>query len=179
MTAPPFVISRLTDEAQAAALHALVQGVFGALKIDPPSSMLRETVADVAARLRRETCFVARAEGRLIGSVFCVVAFSSEVDTGSRQENASTQDSRAGAALYIGRLAVAPDWRRRGVAGALIEAAKDEARRLGARRMTLKARIALADNVALFRRHGFAVVAEETHSGYTHPTSYAMELVLK
>ena len=157
MSAPAFVVSRATDAAEAPALHALVQGVFGALKIDPPSSMLKETVADVAARLSAETCFVARAEGGLIGGVFCVPQ---------------------GDALYIGRLAVAPPWRRRGVAGALIEAAKGEAGRIGARRMTLKARIALADNVALFRRHGFVIVAEETHPGYRRPTSYAMELLL-
>ena len=41
--------------------------------------------------------------------------------------------------------------------------------------MTLKARISLESNVALFRRHGFVIVAEETHAGYPRPTSYAME----
>jgi ribosomal protein S18 acetylase RimI-like enzyme len=75
-------------------------------------------------------------------------------------------------------LAVAPDWRRRGLAGALVDAAKAEARRVGARRMTLKARISLASNVELFRRHGFVIVAEETHAGFPAPTSYAMELAL-
>ena len=31
---------------------------------------------------------------------------------------------------------------------------------------------------ALFRRHGFVITAEETHAGYSAPTSYAMEYAL-
>ena len=150
-------VVRLTDPARVAELHALVHGVFGALRIDPPSSVLRETVADFAARLASETCFAVEADGRLIASIFC---------------------APDGDALYVGRLAVAPDWQRRGIASALIDAAKDEARRVGARRVTLGARISLPGNVALFRRHGFAVVRATCHPGFTMPTSYDMELVL-
>jgi GNAT superfamily N-acetyltransferase len=152
-----YAVSRLTDAARIPELHLLVQGAFGVLAIDPPSSVLKETVADFAARLACETVLVAEADRRLIGSVFC----------------APQRD-----ALYVGRLAVAPDWRRRGVAGALIEAARNEARRIGAKRITLRARIALPDNVALFRRHGFVIVGEESHPGFTVPTSYAMALTI-
>jgi len=150
-------VRRFTDAARADELLALVRGAFRDLPIDPPSSVLKETAADFAARLACEAAFVIEADGRLVGSVFC---------------------APRGDALYVGRLAVAPDWRRRGVAAALIEAAKAEARRNGARRITLKARIALASNIALFRRHGFAIIAEETHRGFAAPTSYEMEFRL-
>lgn len=150
-------VTRFTDERRLAELHAFVLGVFGALDITPRSSMLKESVADFAERFRGDAIFIAQTSEALIGSIFC---------------------SPDGDALYIGRLAVAPEWRRRGVASALVDAAKDEARRIGAKRITLGARIALPGNVALFRRHGFVVVREACHPGFTTPTSYDMELAL-
>jgi predicted N-acetyltransferase YhbS len=154
---PGYAVRRFTDPSRVEELLALVHGAFRDLAIDPPSSALKETAADFATRLKSENCFVIEADGALVGSVFC-----------ARQQDA----------LYIGRLTVAPAFRRRGVASALIGAAKTEARRCGATRITLKARIALAGNVALFSRHGFVVVAEETHQGFAAPTSYAMEFRL-
>lgn len=152
-----FTIRRCTDQSRAGELLAFTQLVFGALVIDPPSSVLKETEADFAARIGSETCLVIERDGALIASVFCVPK---------------------GDALYISRLAVAPQWRRRGLASALIEAAEAEARRSGAARMTLGARLSLPDNIALFRRHGFAVVAQTCHPGFSRPTSADMELRL-
>ena len=150
-------IRRCTDISRAREVHAFTQAIFGALDIDPPSGVLKETEADFAARLRDETCFIVEDDGRLVASVFC---------------------RHDGDALYVGRLAVHPDWRRRGIANAVMEAAKTEARRIGAKRVTLGCRIALTSNLALFRSHGFVVVGHETHAGFSAPTSYDMELRL-
>ena len=152
-----YSIQRFGDAARLDELHSFVHDAFRDLPIDPPSSVLKETPAHFAERLRTDTIFAASASGQLIGSIFC---------------------TPKPAELYIGRLAVRPDWRRRGVASALVDAAKDEAQRRGAKRMTLGARIALPGNVALFRRHGFVVARETRHEGFTTPTSYDMELVL-
>jgi predicted N-acetyltransferase YhbS len=150
-------ITRCADAARAGELLALAHRAFGDLPIDPPSGVLQETAADFATRLASETCFVVESDGQLIASVFCAVD---------------------GDALYVGRLAVHPDWRRRGIANRLMETAKAEAHRIGAKRITLGCRIALAGNLALFRSHGFVVVAETCHPGFTTPTSYDMELRL-
>jgi ribosomal protein S18 acetylase RimI-like enzyme len=155
--AASFEIRRCSDVSRADELHVFTQGVFGVLDIDPPSSALKETAADFSARLKDETCFIVEVDGRLVASIFCAVD---------------------GDALYIGRLAVAPAFRRRGLANALMEVAKAEARRRGAKRITLGARISLPGNVALFRHHGFVVVRETCHPGFTTPTSYDMELPL-
>lgn len=152
-----FEVQRCTDVSRAREIHAFTQAIFGTLDIDPPSSVLKETDADFAARLADETCFIVEADGKLAGSIFCAVK---------------------GDALYIGRLAVAPEQRRRGIANILIEAAKDEAKRRGFARLSLGARIMLPGNVALFRSHGFVIVREICHPGFTSPTSYDMELAL-
>jgi predicted N-acetyltransferase YhbS len=152
-----YAIGTFNDASRLKELHSFVQNAFRDLPIDPPSSSMKETVADFAARLAVDTIFVASADSALIGSVFC-----------TPKEDA----------LYIGRLAVRSDWRRRGVAGGLVDAAKAEARRREAKRITLGARIALPGNVALFRRHGFVVLRETCHPGFATPTSYDMELRL-
>jgi GNAT superfamily N-acetyltransferase len=153
----PFAVRRAGASDTPEALLALVQAAFRDLPIEPPSGVVKETVADFSMRLAEQTVFVAQAGDGLVGAIFCI--------------------PREGA-LYVGRLAVHPPWRRRGVAGALLDAAKAEARRIGARRMTLNTRIMMPGNVALFQKHGFVVTGQGTHPGFTAPTFYTMALLM-
>ena len=123
-------------------LLALVHGAFAGLQ--PPSSVLNETIDDVARRLREGFALVARADGRLIGSVFA---------------------ARQGDALYLARLAVAPAWRKQGVGRALVEASAAEARAMGLERLTLRVRQNLPGNRAYFEKLGFAVTGEGQDPG--------------
>jgi N-acetylglutamate synthase-like GNAT family acetyltransferase len=77
--------------------------------------------------------------------------------------------------LYVGRLAVHPDWRGQGLAKRLIAAAEAEARKRGLARLFLSTRLVLVDNRKLFAACGFVETSEEAHPGYAWPTFVNME----
>ena len=151
----PFEPRRLTasDAAAAAAVIRIAFADQGAVT-DPPSSALRETAEIVADKLGSGGGAGLDYEGALIG----VVLWTPEED-----------------ALYLGRLAVAPAWRGRGLAGRLIDAAEAEARRRGFRLLRLRARLELPMNRRLFALRGFVEVAALAHPGYSRPTIAVME----
>jgi GNAT superfamily N-acetyltransferase len=115
----------------------LVHAAFAGL--EPPSSVLRDTVSDFAHRLQTESALIAQVGDEIVGSVFCACQ---------------------GDALYLTRMAVAADWRRCGVGSALLRFAADEARRMGGARLTLRVRQSLPDNRSYFERRGFVVTGE-------------------
>ena len=78
-------------------------------------------------------------------------------------------------ALYIGRLSVHPEHRRRGIARALVGAAEQQARQGGLTRLTLGVRLELEDNRRLFRSCGFEDVSFHRHEGHREPTWALME----
>jgi len=142
MTQPAFQIQRWTTPERLDGLLAAVHHAFR--ELEPPSSVLSETLADLALRFGRETFLVALAGETIVGSVFC----------------ARKDDS-----LYLTRLAVLPAWRRHGVGGALMRGTEDEARRIGARRLTLRVRKSLPINLAYFAGLGFIVTGEGQDPG--------------
>ncbi len=87
---------------------------------------------------QRERFLVAMTED---GALMGYLCFSSILDEGS-----------------IDNIAVAPQWRRQGAAGALMNAALDRARTLALSFITLEVRETNAAAIALYKKHGYAEV---------------------
>jgi ribosomal protein S18 acetylase RimI-like enzyme len=121
---------------------------------NPPSSALRETAATITAHLEKGGGAVLERDGVVVGTVLW------EEEDG---------------ALYVSRVSVNPDYRRQGVARALMDEAEREARRQGFSRMTLGVRLELEENRRLFRSCGFEELEFRSHEGFTEPTWVLME----
>jgi ribosomal protein S18 acetylase RimI-like enzyme len=147
---------RAAQMGDAAAIADLVRLAFSAQSrpTNPPSSALRETAATIAEHLARGGGAVLERGDVIVG----VVLWAVEED-----------------ALYISRLSVNPEYRRQGIARALVDEAEREARRRGLPRMTLGVRLELDDNRRLFRSCGFEDVSLRSHEGFSEPTWVMME----
>jgi [ribosomal protein S18]-alanine N-acetyltransferase len=99
-------------------------------------------------------CFVARGDGGVVG--FC--SFWRVLDE-----------------LHVNNLAVLPEWRRGGVATALLQFVLSEGARLGAHRATLEVRRSNDAARMLYERFGFTV-AGIRHGYYTKPVEDALVL---
>lgn len=111
---------------------------------------MSETAETIAAAFADHSVIVAETGRRLVG---CLLA------------------TPQGENLYLGRLAVHPDFRRHGIAHRLLAEAERHARATGARALTLGVRIALPENFRYFAAHGFREIGREAHPGFDHPTS--------
>lgn len=142
------------EDAQLADVFALVHRCFAYMdgRIDPPSSLHRMTVADIARKCRDGEVWSLGAP-----PVACVLLTP-------RPE-----------CLYLGKLAVDPQWRGQGLARRLVDLAADRARVLGRSRLELETRVELVENHAAFSRLGFVKTATSSHPGYDRPTSIIMQ----
>jgi ribosomal protein S18 acetylase RimI-like enzyme len=77
--------------------------------------------------------------------------------------------------LYLGRLSVLPDFRRQGVAQALVKYVECKAAQMGIRKVQLSVRITLVNNRAFFEKLGYRVISRHSHRGYTEPTFVTLE----
>jgi ribosomal protein S18 acetylase RimI-like enzyme len=138
------------------AVAALIRAAFADLPVvpDPPPSALRETAAGVIERLQAGGGAGAEALGALVGAILWVPA-----DDG----------------LYVSRVSVQSDWRRRGIAQALLARAEDAATQAGLPRLWLSVRLALPGNRRLFAAAGYVETERHAHPGYSMPTFVDME----
>lgn len=142
-------LRRLGPDDEMAPVHALLTGAFAYMDgvIDPPSSMTRMTPADLAAEAGRAELWV------LDGPLACMI-LTDKGDT-----------------LYLGKLAVAGEWRGTGLARAMIDHALTRAKALGRPSVTLQTRVELTDNHRAFQALGFVETGRTAHAGYGRPTS--------
>jgi ribosomal protein S18 acetylase RimI-like enzyme len=110
--------------------------------LEPPSSALDETVEDTRRAIDAGGAAIARVDEEAVGSV----RFLPRDDY-----------------LYVGRLAVLPAYRGRGIAAALMAFMEEQTRLLGLPEMRVEVRLSLPGNVAFFRRLGFRTVSEQPH----------------
>ena len=142
--------------AESAEVARIMRTAFSDLRgrIRPESAALKETAVSVAGLIQRGRVYVADWRGRLVG---CVNA-ARELDH-----------------VYLGRLSVLPEYRRRGIADRLVKAVEDYARESGVGTVLLRVRIALPENQAFFRARGYRETGREAHPGFDHPTSIRMQ----
>lgn len=137
------------------ALLGLILRSFAAMegRIDPPSSAHSLSVESLRRRAREEIGYLIALEDKPIACLFC----KAELD-----------------ALYLGKLAVDPDFQGKGLGRLLLAAAEDLALSLGLSHLRLETRIELTENHECFRRWGFEKTAENSHPGYDRTTSIEM-----
>jgi GNAT superfamily N-acetyltransferase len=130
------------------ALFALMKRAFASMegRIDPPSSLHKMTVQDLATH---------KGEVWVIGQP-------------ARAAMVLTQKPHA---LHLGRLSVDPPWQGKGYAHILISHAQSRAIALGLPALELQSRIELVENHAIFFALGFGQSGATTHEGYDNPTS--------
>jgi ribosomal protein S18 acetylase RimI-like enzyme len=149
-------IVRRAEASDAAVLADLVRLAFSTQSrpTTPPPGAVKETAATIAEHLSRGGGAVIEDGKTIIGAVFW------------NQEDGG---------LYIGRLSVHPEYRRRGIASALMAEAEREARRRGLSLLRLGVRLALDDNRRFFASCGFVETTLHRHEGSSEPTWVMME----
>lgn len=148
---------RAVPDEDLAPLLALVRRAFAGMegRIDPPSSVHRLTVQDIARQ-------AAEGEVWVLGAPPVACLFL----------------TRQADALYLSKLAVDPGAQRQGHGARLVGVAAARARALGLARLRLQTRAELAENHAAFRAMGFVQVAATAHPGFDRPTSLTFEQVV-
>lgn len=156
---PELLLIAATD-ADATVLVNIIRAAFAEYQglLNPPSGALKESVEEI-----RESMRTARYVLALVGkdAVGCVMY------------------EERGEYLYLGRLAVLPPWRGRGIARALLDYVEGRADEMGITSVRLGVRVALSDLREMYERHGYRIIAYQSNEGHSEPTYVILQKVLE
>jgi ribosomal protein S18 acetylase RimI-like enzyme len=146
----PFLTRHATEE-DAEVVHDIIQAAFAEYRgtIPVPPGALSETVEEVRARV---------AEGRTL-----ILYHGAEHDNPEEAAGTAAYEPREGY-LYVGRVAVLPQWRHRGVGRKLMGTVEEMAPIFGLSRLRLGTRESMRSNVAFYERLGYRIVERQPHS---------------
>lgn len=126
-------------------------------RIDPPSSAHALTIGGLKQKASAEIGLIALDGPALVGCIFC----KPEADC-----------------LYVGKLAVAAAYQRKGVGRLLLASAEDTAHDRKLPALRLQTRIELVENHTTFAAWGFVETGRTAHPGFTRPTTVEMRKTL-
>lgn len=125
--------------------------------LTPPSGAHNENVSSLAAKLEQGAGAIAWQEETPVGSVLF-----------------EARDTY----MYLGRLAVPPLHRKRGIGALLVRHVEDQARAQGLNKIALGVRLQLPENTAFYTNLGYHIESYGIHPGFTEPTYMTMAKVL-
>lgn len=145
-----------TDFDQWANLHQLLMDGFAYMagRIDPPSSLLNMTPESLKDLSIKDTLLVVYKNDVLVGCAFF-----------QTRKNA----------IYVGKVTVALEHRRQGIARKIFGLATKFAQNLDKTHLELQTRVELIENHQTFAQLGFVKTGENAHAGYDRPTSITMQ----
>lgn len=133
----------LAAQAEAVQVHTVMVEAFRSVQeLDPPSGALSETLAEAEEGIHEG--------GALLGWI-------------GEEAVASVRFRLEPEYLYIGRLAVHPDYQGRAIGSALMHRMEAVARLTGRPKLLLGTRMRIEKNVALYRKLGYEIVKEHRH----------------
>lgn len=158
------IVIRPAASAEAAVLLDVMRRAFAEYRgvLRPESSVFVETETVIAEKLGGGGGFLALENDQPVG---CIIA--------------ERKGDRGYPIGYLGRLAVDPKLRRRGLARRLMLAGEGSVREQGLPSVEVQVRIVLTGNIALFQSLGYRETARGCHPGHREPTYLVMEKSLE
>jgi GNAT superfamily N-acetyltransferase len=153
-------IQRPMQAADIATLAAIIHDAYVEYegRLTPPSGAHHETAESLAAKVAQGGGAMAWDGATAVGSVLF---------------------EARGQAMYLGRLAVPPAQRRRGIGVRLVSYVEEEALARGLNEITLGVRLQLPENTAFYTKLGYHVVSYGAHPGFLEPTYMTMAKILR